>query len=204
MAFSVGPIGSITIHMCKYFAEQIYLLREYWFSSCDYYGTNSFGWIHREKKKPNQDSLIRVSVTVSLWESLIQTHFYSFTLCTRNWIFNFALFYSSWNFFSNRSQFAYETDETTFFRYRNNVIQTFLFFFVTNILMNRWIWVNAEQTYHLGKGAHMHVITVGLLPCIKFTILLMSVVMSMFLLQAEWTANWMSDLCIKSMPPFKI
>lgn len=29
---------------------------------------------------------------MSLWESLIQTHFHSFTLCTRNWIFNFGLF----------------------------------------------------------------------------------------------------------------
>lgn len=202
MAFSVGPIGSITIHMCKYFAEQIYLLREYWFSSCDYYGTNSFGWIHGEKK-----SRIKIlwsgSRSPCLYGNLWCKHTFILLHCVREIGFS-TLLYSSWNFFPNRSQFAYETDETTFFGIEIMSYKHFDVFFVTNILMNRWIWVNAEQTYHLGKGAHMHVITVGLLPCIKFTILLMFVVMSMFHLQAEWTANWMSDLCIKSMPPFKI
>lgn len=99
--------------MCKYFAEQIYLLREYWFSSCDYYGTNSFGWIHGEKKS-------RIKILWSgfrspcLYGNLWCKHTFILLHCVREIGFS-TLLYSSWNFFPNRSQFAYETDETTFF-----------------------------------------------------------------------------------------
>lgn len=114
LSFSVVPIWSITIHMCKYFAEQIYSLREYWFSSCDYYGTNSFEYSSYTKRENCRIKILwSESRSPCLYGNLWYKHTFILLHCAREIGFS-TLVYSLWNFLFNRSQFAYQTNEILF------------------------------------------------------------------------------------------
>lgn len=83
-----------------------------------------------EKKKSRIKILWSGSRSPCLYGNLWYKHTFILLHCAREIGFSTLLYFIHREiFFSNRLQFAYETDETTFFRCRNNFIQTFWCFF---------------------------------------------------------------------------